>query len=219
MSKTALGIIDAERGFMPAEEGDRLGAQGFGELPVADGEQIVSPVNALLKAAGAHGIATFTTQDWHPRETAHFAAEPNFTTTWPVHCVAETPGAELHPDIELSDATERFIKGFEPLERGEDDTSYSGSNAINADGESLPNWLRSEGVTEVALGGLALDYCVKATALDLKQEAGLDVTVITDSTRAITPETGRQALEELEAAGVRLATTAEWLERLEATAE
>jgi nicotinamidase-related amidase len=69
MKTYAFGLIDAQRGFMPAEEGERLGLPGFGELGVPRGEEIVANANALLSAC----VIRFTTQDWHPRETAHFA--------------------------------------------------------------------------------------------------------------------------------------------------
>ena len=216
--KTALGIIDAQRGFMPAEEGERLGLPGFGELGVPNGEKIIPNINRLLGAAAAAKCALFTTQDWHPESTAHFADQPNFTTTWPRHCVRNTPGAQLHPDIQWNDGIRMFQKGEEKLIRGEDDTSYSGMNAQNEMyGQKVPEYLANRNITELVLGGLALDYCVKATALDARA-AGYEVTVVTDATAPVTPETGRQALIELEEAGVRLATTAELLEELKATA-
>lgn len=217
--KTALGIIDAQRGFMPAEEGERLGLPGFGELGVPGGAETVPSINNLLGAFAAKNAYIFTTQDWHPTETAHFATEPDFNTTWPVHCVAETPGAEIHPEIK-ADTADAFIKGDEPLEDGSDDDSYSGFNAHRpTDMIDLPKILREKNVETVVLGGLALDHCVKATALDLKQAMGLDVTIVSDATAPVTPETGRAAIEELEAAGIRFATTAEILEQLAATAE
>src|SRR5437879_3300786 len=124
----ALGIIDAQRGFMPAEEGGRLDKLGFGELPIPHGERIVPNINQLIGEFTAKQLAVFTTQDWHPLETAHFSDDPNFNTTWPVHCVQRTPGAELHPEIEYGFSVKQFLKGFEPLKNGADDTSYSGYN-------------------------------------------------------------------------------------------
>lgn len=219
METIALGIIDAQRGFMPAEEGERLGLPGFGELGVNNGERIVPKINALLGAFAVRNLPTFTTQDWHPVDTAHFADEPNFNTSWPVHCVAYTEGAKIHPGINLPENSTAFYKGREKLERGEDDTSYSGFNAIRfSDDLELPVWLERKQVTTVALGGLALDYCVKATALDLRQKMGLDVIVIADTTAPVAQETGLQAIDELEASGVQIATTDEILRKLTATA-
>ncbi len=213
----AFGLIDAQRGFMPAEEGERLGLPGFGELGVPNGERIVPKVNALLAKAALEGLVTFTTQDWHPENTAHFSAEPNFNTTWPKHCVAETPGAELNPDIKLPTGTKRIIKGTEVLLNGEDDTSYSGLNGLDPEtGQTTKEFLKENDVKVVILGGLALDYCVKETALDFKRKLGLQVAVVTDATQPVAQETGLAAIDELEKAGVKLITTDQALKYMEA---
>jgi nicotinamidase/pyrazinamidase len=209
----AFGLIDAQRGFMPEGEGERLGVEGFGELPIPQGEQIVPRVNKLLADFAMRGLPTFTTQDWHPYETGHFADEPNYVDTWPRHCVAGTPGAELHPGIVVPNATERFYKGFIPLQLGDADNSYTGMLGFNKRFEQLPTWLEKQGITTVVLGGLALDYCLKATALDLRK-TGLEVVTITDATEPVTQETGIHAIDELEAAGITFATTEELLEKL-----
>lgn len=206
----AFGLIDAQRGFMPAEEGVRLGVEGFGELPITDGEKIVPNVNALLAQFAIRRYGIFTTQDWHPRETAHFAEEPDFTTTWPRHCVADTPGAELHPSIKVPSASERFLKGQEPLADGKDDISYSGYNAVNKEAVGLPEWLECRGVTSVVLGGLALDYCVGLTAIDLKQKMDLkEVTVVVDATRPVSEGTGQAMLDKFDKLGINIASTDE----------
>lgn len=214
MNKAIL-IIDAQRGFMPASEGEKLGLDGFGELPVQHGETTVNPVNRLLGMAATLGFETATTQDWHPYETAHFTdegVEPNFTTTWPRHCVAGTPGAELHPEIKLPRGTRRFTKGSEHLTRGEDDLSYSGYYAEDpTTGHTLPEWLKARNITEIVLGGLALDYCVGKTALDLRQKLAVDVTLALDATAPVAPETGQAMLRQLITSGVHLATTDELL--------
>lgn len=208
IQREAFGIIDAQRGFMPAEEGLRLQTQGFGELPVPEGEYIVEPINNLLGWFAARGAEVFTTQDWHPKVTAHFSDNPNFTTTWPVHCVDGTLGAEIHPQIALPTTRERFIKGFDELERGEDDTSYSGHFAIDPVlGLSLPEWLHRHNVANVYLAGLALDYCVQATAVDLKVTDGFDVTVITDATRGISDQTSQAALTKFRELGIKTITS------------
>ena len=213
----AFGLIDAQRGFMPAEEGERLGLPGFGELGVPNGERIVPKVNALLAQAALNNLVTFTTQDWHPENTAHFSAEPNFNTTWPAHCVAETPGAELNPEIVLPRGTKRIIKGTEVLLNGEDDTSYSGLNGQDPEtGQTTKEFLEENNVKIVILGGLALDYCVKETALDFKKKLGLQVAVVTDATQPVAQETGLAAIDELEKAGVKLITTDQALKYMEA---
>lgn len=207
MGKVALGLIDGQRGFMPASEGVRLGLPGFGELEVPDGDKIIEPVNELMRLWGNNGLAIFTTQDWHPKKTGHFSKDPNFRTTWPEHCVANTPGAQLHPDFNIPSYAKKFVKGTENHIEGEYDTSYSGVNGYELDGgQTLPEWLREIEADEVYLAGLATDYCVKETALGIKEKLGIEVYVISDAVKAVAPETNVSAIEELEAAGVKLVT-------------
>lgn len=216
MKGLALGIIDTQRGFMPVEEGTRLGIEGFGELPVEGGELIVPNVNRLLANYAVRDYTTFTTQDWHPVETAHFSAQPNFTTTWPAHCVADTPGAELHPAIIVPDSTKKFRKGMEILDRGEDDQSYSGYNGIDDEGKHLGELLRERKVTKVALGGLALDYCVGKTALDLRTKLDLEVVIAIDATRGIADESINSMLEQFAENDIETMTAGKVLAQLEA---
>lgn len=216
MKETTLGIIDAQRGFMPASEGEHLDRAGFGELPVTDGQRIIPVVKRLLWAAGS--LNTFTTQDWHPEHTAHFSENPDFTTNWPVHCVQETAGAALHPDLEsaLMSSVTRFYKGQECLEDGKDDLSYSGFYATTPEGLSLPEWLTKAKAKHIILGGLALDYCVGKTALDLRVKLGLEVTVALDATRGIADESTEAMLQAFSETGVRIAQSAELLETMRA---
>jgi len=224
--KTALGIIDVQRGFMPAEEGERLGGlPGFGELPVPGGDSVVPALNKLL-LSDVHVDFIFTTQDWHPEQTAHFAEEPNYTDTWPIHCVALSPGSKIHPELAAQRAF-TFTKGSEELTSGKDDTSYSGYNsishmtsALNAIGEEvpyiqpLPEILVIKGVRRLILGGLATDYCVKTTAIDFASKTDIEVVVLSDAIKPVAEETGRLAIREMIDAGVRFATVDEVIEEL-----
>lgn len=216
MEKFALGIIDAQRGFMPPEEGEQLDRAGFGQLPVPDGHRIIPVIKRLLWAAGPGN--TFTTQDWHPAETAHFSDTPDYHTNWPIHCVQETNGAALHPTLEsaLGSQVVRFYKGQEQLQRDEDDLSYSGYYAKTESGVLLPEWLQQQHHEQIVLGGLALDYCVGKTALDLRTKLGLDVTVALDATRGITAESTAEMLEQLKKVGVATASTDELLQEFAA---
>ncbi len=214
MKRLALGIIDAQRGFMPANEGIRLNLPGFGELPVERGELIVPNINKLFKAYEILEHTIFTTQDWHPGVTAHFSEQPNFTTTWPIHCVGGTPGAELHPAIAIPRSTERFRKGMEVLKRGEDDQSYSGNNGINDKGIQLGKRLLELGVTEVTLGGLALDYCVGKTALDLRR-MDFDVVIAIDATSGIAEESVNSMLKQFNEHDIKITSTDEILVQME----
>lgn len=222
--KEALVIVDAQRGFMPASEGTRLGLEGFGELGVEGGQYIVERLNALTRRMSekAFGLVA-TTQDWHPVDTAHISETPNYLTTWPVHCIANTPGAELHPDLLVAqDATlaTRFIKGDKACAIPEEDDSYTGALAYNpATGQLLPDWLREQGANTVYVAGLALGdgnehpLCVDSTARDLHNE-GFTVTLVTDAAEAVVPENRALCFTNMAALGIRLATTNEVLQEL-----
>jgi nicotinamidase/pyrazinamidase len=121
---------------------------------------------------------------------------------WPVHCVAGTPGAELHPDLERAKIDVVIDTGQDPNSQG-----YSGFQDTR-----LGDLLRERGVTRLFVAGLATDYCVKSTVLDARRE-GFDVTVVEDAVRGVNVEPGdsERALQEMENAGARLATSDEIL--------
>lgn len=202
-----LGIIDMQCGFFPADEGTRLGLPGFGELGVADAPAIVPVVNTLIRTATQHGIAVFYTQDWHPRVTAHFGTPPDYVTNWPVHCVAETPGAALHPDVVVAAGALRITKGMEVLQNGADDTSYSAWNGQTPAGDALATVLQRAQADTVYIAGLATDYCVGHTALDIATRGGYTVCVIDDATRPVAAASAAAMRARLVAAGVQLIDT------------
>ncbi len=173
----ALIVVDVQNDFCPG-----------GALAVADGDAVVARVNEL---AGELPFVV-ATRDWHPSDHSSFAAQGG---PWPVHCVQDTDGAKLHPGIDRSVIDEIVDKG-----QAVDAEGYSGFQ-----GTDLESRLRARGVDRVHVGGLALDYCVKATALDAKR-AGFDVVVHADATRPVEvhPGDGDRAVEELRAAGVQV---------------
>jgi len=188
--ETALIVVDMQNDFADPE----------GSLYVPGGEQIVPLVNREIEQAGAAGAFVVYTQDWHPEDTPHFAKDGGL---WPVHCVGDTWGAELYPDLELAGPAVRKGTG------GED--GYSGFSVRDPQsgaesGTGLAESLAERGVTRVVVVGLALDYCVKATALDAAA-GGWDTTVLEAATRAVNlrPGDGSRALDELAQAGVELA--------------
>ena len=188
---TALVVVDVQNDF----------ADPAGSLSVAGGETVVPIINVEIDSAiGAGALAVFT-QDWHPESTPHFAKDGGI---WPIHCVAETWGAFLHPDLAVPDDAPRVRKGA----NGED--GYSGFTMRDATtGEEIPTeldgLLRDQGIERVVIVGLATDYCVKATALDAVR-LGFETHVFTDGIAAVdlNPGDGAQSLEEMAAAGVRL---------------
>jgi nicotinamidase/pyrazinamidase len=215
----ALLIIDAQRCFMPAEEGQRLGEPGFGELPVPNGHSIVPNTNRLTSVFLREGLPVVTTQDQHPEKTAHFSAHPNFVDTWPVHGRAGTPGGELHPELIAAKEPKvaHFIKGDVAAKAPADDNSYTGALAhrVNPDtdeNELLPDYLRKLCVSSVALAGLTLGkdkpLCVDSTAVDLLKE-GFRVEIVTDAVEVLQPQYRQEILAKLGKMGIRLVKTSE----------
>ena len=179
-AKRALIVVDVQNDFCPG-----------GSLAVERGDEVVAPLNRLIKEFLARGEPVLKSRDWHPPQTKHFAA---YGGTWPVHCVQNTRGAEFHPEL-LDDPRIQIIsKGT-----GDED-SYSAF-----DGTSLADLLRGRGVTEVFVGGLATDYCVKNTVLDALRE-GFKVKALTEAMRAVNLQPGddARALEEMRRAGAEV---------------
>jgi nicotinamidase/pyrazinamidase len=186
---TALLVIDVQNDF----------ADPKGSLYVRDADLVVQAVNREIEAAHAAGALVVTTQDWHPPSTPHFAKDGG---TWPVHCVADTWGAQLHPQLAPGD--HQVFKGV----GGED--GYSGFSMVHpTSGErfstGLDALLRDHDVRRVVVAGLATDYCVKETALDAVR-LGYETIVELDGVRPVELEAGdgQRALDAMAAAGVSL---------------
>jgi nicotinamidase/pyrazinamidase len=180
-TRKALIVVDVQNDFCPG-----------GSLAVADGDEVVAPLNKLIEEFLDRGDPVFKTRDWHPAKTKHFA---DYGGTWPVHCVQNTRGAEFHPDL-LDDPRVTVIsKGVDESADG-----YSGF-----DGTQLAKTLRNARVEEVWVGGLATDYCVKHTVLDALRE-GFKVRALGDAMRPVNvnPDDGRKAIEEMSGAGAEI---------------
>jgi len=176
----ALIVVDVQNDFCPG-----------GTLAVAQGDEVVAPLNKLISEFLEHGAPVFKTRDWHQATTKHFS---KYGGTWPVHCVQNTKGAEFHPGLIDDPRIQVMSKGL-----GDTDC-YSGFDETN-----LAVELHSKGIKEVVIGGLTTDYCVKNTVLDALKE-GFEVVALTDAIRAVdvNPGDGERALEEMRAAGARL---------------
>jgi len=174
----ALVIVDVQNDFCPG-----------GALAVPDGDAVVARVNDLAAAVPL----VVATRDWHPPDHGSFITQGG---PWPKHCVRDTPGAQLHPRVD-----DRRIDLVVDKGQMRDADGYSGFQQTE-----LESVLREHEVDTVHVAGLALDYCVKATALDAR-EAGFDVVVHRAATRAVEvkPGDGERAVEELRAAGVQIA--------------
>jgi nicotinamidase/pyrazinamidase len=188
---TALIVVDVQNDF----------ADPAGGLSVVGGDAILPTVDREIEMARSNGAIVVATQDWHPPSTPHFAKDGGI---WPVHCVADTWGAALHPDLALPEDAPRVRKGT----NGED--GYSGFTMRDpVSGETTPTelerLLRDAGIEHVVVAGLATDYCVKATALDAAR-LGFETSVLTDAVAAVDlePGDGDRALAEMQDAGVRM---------------
>lgn len=201
--RTALLIVDIQNDFC---EG--------GSLAVEGGAAVAAQVSEYLEDHHGDYVAVAATQDWHVDPGEHFSDTPDFVTSWPVHCVAETAGADTHPDLDTEYVTEYFRKGaydaaysgFEGLSAPDVDVPM-GESEEDSDEErvSLDDWLQERGVEAVDVVGLALDHCVLATAKDAV-EAGYETRVLLPLTAPVAAESGERAVEELEAAGAEVVT-------------
>ena len=182
----ALLIVDFQNDFTPG-----------GALPVAEGDEIAEPINRLLDSFDL----VVATRDWHPAEHGSYSgvevdpaewrgADP--PSIWPVHCVENTPGAQLHPSLDQAKVDVVIDKGQDPQTEG-----YSGFEATE-----LEQVLRDRGIDAVTVVGLATDYCVRHTALDALR-SGFDVTVDRAAVRGIDAEPGDvdRALAEVQQTG------------------
>lgn len=216
----ALLIIDIQNDFCPG-----------GALAVAGGDEIIPVVNEMIADFASQGLPIVATQDWHPSGHVSFASahpghaigevidlpEPpaegsdhndrdhgqRVQRLWPDHCVQDTHGAELHPNLNVSYLAHVVHKGCDPLL-----DSYSAFfDNDHASATDLHPWLQEHGVDELVICGLACDYCVKYSALDA-HALGYAVTLPLAATRAVEAQPGdsQRAVEEMRRAGVTVIT-------------
>jgi nicotinamidase/pyrazinamidase len=175
----ALIIVDFQNDFTPG-----------GALAVPEGDEIAPRINELI--GDDEFELVLATRDWHPPDHGSFAAQGG---PWPVHCVAGSPGAELHEALDSSHVDVIVDKGQDP-----DTDGYSAF-----DGTGLERLLRERGIGELTICGLATDYCVKNTVLDALK-AGFRVTVDQRAIRGVdvAPGDSEHALGEMREAGAKL---------------
>ena len=190
---TALLIVDVQSDFVT------------GTLPVPGGAAVAAGITELLRSGRDRYALVAASQDWHDPvgdNGGHFAAPgsaPDYTHTWPPHCVAGQTGSQYHPALDASLVDVRLRKGAGA-------PAYSMFEAVDPAGVGLMGCLRSAGVDRVDIAGLATDYCVRATALDARA-AGLGVRVLTDLVAGVAAETTASALAEMTSAGAVLASS------------
>lgn len=209
-----LIIVDAQNDFC---EGGALGVEG--------GADVCRRIAETLRSNAGEYERVITTQDWHRPDTdngGHFAESPDYLDTWPPHCLVGSDGAALHDDVAaaVDDLGCRVLtvrKGFGvPAYSGMQGTVSDPSVDPSAEhdpsaagGQPLPELLAAGSAdgsawTQIDVVGLAYDYCVRATALDLAK-AGHPVRVLRDLTAPVHADADPTLREELEAAGITVA--------------
>jgi len=183
----ALLVVDVQNDFC---EG--------GSLAIVGGAAVARAISDRLDIGDYdHAVAT---RDHHIDPGGHFSKAPDYIDTWPAHCVAGTPGAELHPDLDRTNLELVFDKG-------EYAAAYSGFEGItDQDGRPLLDWLRAHHIDSVEIVGIATDHCVRATALD-SVAGGLTTDVRLDLTAGVARTTVDLALEQMREAGAELVGT------------
>lgn len=187
-ARKALLIVDVQHDFCPG-----------GALPAQEGDQVVPVLNDYARMFADAGHPVYASRDWHPEHSAHFQERGG---PWPPHCIQGTEGAEFHRDLELPESAEVLTKGDDP----EEDEGYSAFEGKTDDGKLLADELRRQDVDELFIGGLATDYCVRASAIDAVKN-GFRTHLLLDAVRGVdvNPGDSERAIEELKRDGVHVA--------------
>jgi nicotinamidase/pyrazinamidase len=185
---TALLVVDVQNDFADSE----------GSLYVRGGEEVIRFINERVGEAVAGGSTVVYSQDWHPESTPHFQKDGGI---WPVHCVADTWGAAFHPDLAVVDDAVLIKTGV----GGEDGYSaFHVRDPITGEESSTGLAKRLSGIESVVVVGLALDYCVKESAIDASKQ--FDTSLLADGTKPVNlePGDGSRAVAAMVAAGVHV---------------
>ncbi len=180
----ALIIVDVQNDFC---EG--------GSLAVTGGAAVAREISSYL-ASGADYAHVVATKDYHVDPGGHFSDRPDYTESWPPHCVAGTSGADFHPNLDISPVEAVFLKGAHA-------PAYSGFEGADTNGTLLADWLRQHDIDAVDVVGIATDYCVQATASDAAR-GGFTTRVLVDLTAGVMSESTAKAIDHLRAAGVEV---------------
>jgi len=183
----ALLVVDVQRDFLPG-----------GALAVPHGDEILPVLAACIRSFAERRLPVIASRDWHPRDHCSFRENGG---TWPPHCVAGSPGAELDPTLHLPAQSWIVSKA----------TSATYDTYSAFEGTDLDERLRQSGVRRLFVGGLATDYCILNSARDALRH-GYDVLLLTDAIRAIDESDGARAIEELRQADATITDSSEILD-------
>ncbi len=177
-SRGAFLVVDVQNDFCPG-----------GALAVAQGDRVVPVLNRYIEIFSKDKNPIIASRDWHPRQTKHFK---EFGGVWPVHCVQNTTGAAFHPALKLPPRTIIVSKGMDP-----EKDSYSAFQAVDERGRPFLEILKDLDVKELWIGGLATDYCVKASVLDALKH--FKVNLLIDAVKGVNikPDDSQKAMDEM----------------------
>jgi nicotinamidase/pyrazinamidase len=175
----ALLIVDVQNDFCPG-----------GALPIEEGDQVVTPINAWIREFNIRDLPVFASRDWHPKHHLSFTSEEG---RWPPHCIQDTPGAQFHNALELPESAIVVTKG---VRFDQDQNSAFDQTGLEA-------YMQRKGIRRLFIAGLALDVCVLATAVDARK-MGFEVMLISEACRSVNVRNGQEALALMRAAGVNI---------------
>jgi len=192
----ALVVIDLQNDFT---EGGRLAIEG--------GDDVARRIGAYIAAHRDRYDVTVATADWHITPGTHFADDPDYVDTWPVHCVAGTAGAAFDEEAAAGAGVISPLELFdEVVYKGQRTPAYSGFEGSTAQGQPLADRLTADGITDIDVIGIALSHGVPATALD-GHSAGFATRVLTDLSVGVSEELDELALARMADAGITLTTS------------
>lgn len=184
--RRALIVVDVQKDFC---EG--------GNLAVAGGNAAAEKIKNLLQDGKVVYDVVVATKDYHEDPGTHFAEDPNFDTSWPVHCKVGTEGVEFHDALDDADFSEVFLKGLRSA-------AYSGFEGRGEQTDmTLTEFLQYKEIDAVDVVGIATDYCVKATALDAVK-GSFETRVLRDYCASVAAETELSAIKEMQGEGVEV---------------
>ena len=189
----ALFIVDVQNDFT---EGGALGVEG--------GDAVAKGITRLLAQHAGDYDLIIASRDWHDGENdngGHFSDTPDFVDSWPVHCVAGTPGADYDPGLDAAAVTHH-------VKKGQGKPAYSLFEGLTDSGETVEQLLDANGIVDVDVTGIATDYCVRASSLDAIAH-GRHVRILTDLIAGVAPASSEAALAELAHAGAELVSSPE----------
>jgi len=209
VTNTASFDVDAQKSFTPLCPD---------ELPVAGGDLIGAELNVMASLArvrvGSKDAHT-PMAPWvvaQPSEMLQATGLEHADLTWVSHCVPGTEGFTLLDELPTPYEYDYFVwKGVEPNLHPYGACYHDLHNKLST---GVIEYLRAQDISRVIVGGLALDFCVKTTALQLAS-AGFEVIVHLPACRAISEDGAQQAVADMQAQGIRLSNSREQLALLQ----